>query len=214
MKAVKNGGADYGGFRRLVFSHEKARLAGQEPERGHLKLCPPPQKLATCGNARKMRITPIYHGQRPFMSDEYEDFSAPINPVIDKLDEINLTLVAIRRDLPHLKFDFWGAVWFFLAIMFFVNWEGSKLDRWTNRVWYSLYYNARWGDVDINKRPLDCDFLHAPIGNKGCSYKKSKLLFTDSERQQQMQQATTPEERAAISAQPNRVMVYWGKKQD
>ena len=148
------------------------------------------------------------------MSDEYDDYSGPRDSLTNKLDEINSTLIAIRRDLPHLKFDFWGTFWIFLVIMFFVNWEGSKLDRWTDRAWYSMYYNARWNDVDINKRPLDCDFMHAPIGNKGCTYKKNKLVFADAERQKQLQEATTQEERALISARPNVVMVYWEKKQD
>jgi hypothetical protein len=148
------------------------------------------------------------------MSDEYDVYSEFQNTITDKLDDMNLTLTAIRRDLPHLKFDFWEFFWFFLVIMFFVNWEGSKLDRWTDRVWYSFYYNARWIDVDINKRPFDCDFLRAPVGTKGCNYKKNTFIFNNEERNKELQQATTVEERKQISNRPNSIVLYWQKREN
>jgi|ERR1051326_2529398 hypothetical protein len=149
------------------------------------------------------------------MNDEnYDVYTGPVESTNAKLDEINATLQGIRRDLPSLKTDLWMVFWVFLVFMFFTDWEGSKLDRWTDRVWYSMHYDAKWENVDINKRPLNCDFMHAPLGSKGCHYKKNKFVFGDAERSKLLQDAATPAERQEISARPNTVMVYWEKKED
>jgi hypothetical protein len=38
---------------------------------------------------------------------------------------------------------------------------------WTNGVWYGVNI----GSVHTDAKPNDCDFMHAPLGDKGCSYK-------------------------------------------
>ena len=39
------------------------------------------------------------------------------------------------------------------------------------RVWYSVKYGVGFDDVHTDARPNDCDFIYAPLGDKGCSYK-------------------------------------------
>ena len=41
----------------------------------------------------------------------------------------------------------------------------------TNEVWYGVEYGVKMGDVHTDAKPTDCDFMHAPLGNKECSYK-------------------------------------------
>jgi hypothetical protein len=64
----------------------------------------------------------------------------------------------------------------------------------------------------MQKRPSDCDFFHAPVGNKACDYKKATNIFGDEQRNALVQQATTDEERKAYEQQPNSVTVYWEKE--
>ncbi len=64
-------------------------------------------------------------------------------------------------------------------------------------------------NITVDKRPLDCDFMHAPFGAKGCQYEKRTSVFGDEERQSLIRQATTTEEKQNASKQPNAVTVYW-----
>lgn len=104
--------------------------------------------------------------------------------------------------------------WFAVFIFFLSGWAGSKPDRFTDRLWYSMSANASWKNVDIQKRPPDCDFFHAPVGGKGCRYVKQSSFFGDKERKLYMQQARTDEERQAYASRPNTVVVYWEKKEE
>lgn len=36
--------------------------------------------------------------------------------------------------------------------------------------WYSILYRVPASKVQIKTRPKDCDFMHAPMGDKGCHY--------------------------------------------
>ena len=40
------------------------------------------------------------------------------------------------------------------------------------RIRYSLRYGAAFANVQVDKKPHDCDFFHAPIGDKDCHYDK------------------------------------------
>jgi hypothetical protein len=40
-----------------------------------------------------------------------------------------------------------------------------------NKAWYSLKYSVFPDAVHIDAQPSDCDFMHAPLGSKGCHYK-------------------------------------------
>jgi len=46
-------------------------------------------------------------------------------------------------------------------------------DRWTDPIKYSLVYDkVNSNNVVYSEKPKDCDFIHAPLGDKGCHYKK------------------------------------------
>jgi hypothetical protein len=42
---------------------------------------------------------------------------------------------------------------------------------WTNSVWYAAQFGVSPTAVHSVDKPKDCDFIHAPLGDKGCSYK-------------------------------------------
>src|SRR5262249_30252961 len=94
----------------------------------------------------------------------------------------------------------------------FTNWQGSKLDRFTDRFWYSENFNSSWEHTDIERRPTDCDFIHAPIGSKQCSYKKQVLKFTDVEKRELAEKMNTVAEKDEVARRPNTVTVYWERK--
>ncbi len=155
------------------------------------------------------------------MSDDYADYedSPPSHEerMLDELRNIHATLEEIKENIPTLgsKGDFGGWILGFVIVWLFWSWSGSKLDRWTDRVWYSSKYGATWKNVDVQKRPFDCDFFHAPIGDKGCHYKKNTDFFDNEKRKKLLEQTTlTDEERQEIKNTPNSVTVYWEKKPD
>lgn len=49
--------------------------------------------------------------------------------------------------------------------------------RFSNSLWYSYQYGIRSADVQTDAKPDDCDFLRAPLGLKGCSYKAHVQVF-------------------------------------
>jgi hypothetical protein len=50
-------------------------------------------------------------------------------------------------------------------------------DGWSNSLWYSFQYGVGFSDVHTDAKPSDCDFLQAPLGLKGCSYKAHVEVF-------------------------------------
>ena len=39
-----------------------------------------------------------------------------------------------------------------------------------NKVWYSVAYKVSPDHVQVDAKPKDCDFMHAPLGDKDCHY--------------------------------------------
>lgn len=131
---------------------------------------------------------------------------------VKELDSANSTLkeiLATLRSRSEVSSFFWILVLVFLL----VSWPGSWPDRWTDKAWYSVRYDAKFANITVEKRPLDCDFLRAPFGAKGCQYEKRTNVFGDEERRSLIRQATTTEEKQNASNQPNAVAVYWEKKE-
>jgi hypothetical protein len=129
---------------------------------------------------------------------------------VGELEEVHSTLQEILSTLKSRD----GWIWVVIFIILVEGWSGSKLDRWTDKVWYSFGYDADFMNIAVEKRPLDCDFLHAPLGGKGCQYKKRISIFGDEQRRAAIQQATTPEERQTYAKQPNSITVYWEKEEE
>src|SRR6202035_202683 len=46
---------------------------------------------------------------------------------------------------------------------------------WSNSLWYSV--RVGFGDVQTDAKPDDCDFIRAPLGAKGCSYKAHVKVY-------------------------------------
>jgi hypothetical protein len=42
---------------------------------------------------------------------------------------------------------------------------------------YSVQYGVGFDDVQTDAKPNDCDFIRAPLGAKGCSYKAHVRVF-------------------------------------
>jgi hypothetical protein len=60
------------------------------------------------------------------------------------------------------------AYWIVAVVGFFYIFAPAS---WTNAVWYAVEYKVSLGHVHTDAKPNDCDFIHAPLGDKGCSYK-------------------------------------------
>jgi hypothetical protein len=132
-----------------------------------------------------------------------------------ELEHVRSTLKQIQSTLSSVpRSDVWGLFWFIVVIFLLESWTGSSLDRWTDKAWYSIRYDAQFTNITVEQRPLDCDFIHTPLGGKGCEYNKRTSVFGDDERQALIRQATTAEDRQAAARRPNAVIVYWEKQED
>jgi hypothetical protein len=56
----------------------------------------------------------------------------------------------------------------FFVILYFVG--ATFRDVWYSKTVYALRYSTDGSRVLKEPRPVDCDFLGAPIGDKGCHY--------------------------------------------
>jgi hypothetical protein len=66
--------------------------------------------------------------------------------------------------------DEWGCLlWIGVAIIVFGLWDSL----WYSRLAYKLYYSVQDSQLSIDKKPHDCDFWKAPIGEKECHYKRA-----------------------------------------
>lgn len=145
------------------------------------------------------------------MSDDYDTDET-------LLDEINSTLQSIQalleaRNRPSSS----GAGSWLVAIFMFsflLSWTGSNLDKWTDKAWYSFKYETDFKNIAIDRRPLDCNFFHAPLGGKGCDYKKQLETYGPKERNAMSHDATTPELKRFYEQLPNSVIVHWDKEED
>ncbi|HTC93864.1 MAG TPA: hypothetical protein VK699_10465 [Terriglobales bacterium] len=140
-------------------------------------------------------------------NDDYDDDdNSHQDQIISELEKINSKLES--------KGDFTGYFWIFLIIWLLASWPGSWLDKWTDRLWYSVRYDCDFKNVIVEKRPSDCDWFRAPIGDKDCQYKKAVNAFGTEQRKQLMDQATSVEERQRYEQMPDSVTVAWEKESD
>ncbi len=148
------------------------------------------------------------------MSEDYEiDQDDPRERVIDELGEVRSVLEEILSVLKsRTSLGEWILV--FIVLLSLDGWPGSRLDRWTDKAWYSIRYDTNLKNITVEKRPSDCDFLHAPIGSKGCKYAKKTTVFGAEERKALIERSTTPEDQRWYEQQPNSVTAYWEKEED
>jgi len=88
-----------------------------------------------------------------------EDHGHSLEDVCDRLDNIEAAVKANRWDLSWLGLLIVG--WFTLL---------GIADMWHSKLRYAWWYNVNYDQVTIQKRPTDCDFFHAPVGDKDCHY--------------------------------------------
>jgi len=50
-------------------------------------------------------------------------------------------------------------------------------DSWTDKIKYSVEYDVDISKVERKAPPSDCNFFYAPLGFKGCHYKKDVSAF-------------------------------------
>jgi hypothetical protein len=97
------------------------------------------------------------------MDEDYDDSG---HQIVSELEDVHSTLNEILSTLKS-RFDFPQWAWVLAIIFFLEGWPGSKLDRWTDKVWYSSSRNADFKNIRVEKRPSDCDFFHAQIAVDG-----------------------------------------------
>jgi len=132
-----------------------------------------------------------------------------------ELESVHSTLEGILSTLKsRSRSEVLGLFWLLIFIFLLESWPGSRLDRWTDKAWYSFRYDAEFANITVEKRPLGCDFLHAPLGSKGCTYKKHASVFGDKERQTLIRQTTNTEEQQTDAKQPNSVTISWEREED
>ena len=68
-----------------------------------------------------------------------------------------------------------GFLLFILFMWWVLPWDDTSYasNRWLMQAYYAASYSVPMEQVTIYPRPTDCDFLTAPLGSKGCSYKQS-----------------------------------------
>lgn len=64
----------------------------------------------------------------------------------------------------------------FLGGLLCLVWIVFAPEPWRDSFNYSNKYNIREDSVHFQPKPKDCDWGHAPIGDKACHYKKQVLL--------------------------------------
>jgi hypothetical protein len=124
--------------------------------------------------ARSMAATTAAPKGQLNHSDGWRDMTQLIserNRDLDELANIRGELANIQKKIKEITSCVSSTWWFLLMFMFFYptnNWEDS--------LWYSIRYGVNFSDVQTD-RPKDCDFMRAPLGDKGCSYKAHVQVF-------------------------------------
>ena len=64
-----------------------------------------------------------------------------------------------------MNYVIWGAILYVL-----LSYLPSAA--WHSKTMYGIRYSVDSGKIQTQKRPHDCDFLTAPMGNKDCHYER------------------------------------------
>src|SRR5258708_4407899 len=100
------------------------------------------------------------------MSDDvdFDDVSYKLDRLDDVYNKLNDIEQAIKNQLQE-----WGN-WFFWGLVFWFVVPPLFSDMWHSKTRYAAQYGVSYDQIIIEKEPHDCNFLHAPIGGKGCHY--------------------------------------------
>lgn len=70
---------------------------------------------------------------------------------------------------------------FYYIVFIVLPWIPAR-NKTFNVYWYSVTKGTDSERVFFQAEPLDCDFLYAPIGNKGCHYDKVVTVIPKDEQ--------------------------------
>jgi hypothetical protein len=68
--------------------------------------------------------------------------------------------------------DEWLGLLVIAGIFLYVYWAGVN-----KTVWYAVEYRVSTDKVHVDVQPTDCDFMHAPLGDKGCHYEAEVIAY-------------------------------------
>lgn len=113
------------------------------------------------------------------MPDDYDPdgHGYSLDDVCDRLDSIEAAIRASRSDFS----------WVVLVILGWLAIVGLG-DLWNSKMRYSWWYDVNSDQVTIEKKPTDCNFFRAPMGDKGCHYDRRvstlrvKTVYLDLQR--------------------------------
>jgi hypothetical protein len=78
--------------------------------------------------------------------------------------------------MAHDSEGLWVAVVWIGILVLVLVFASSPV--WMTKAWYSFTTAADYDHVIVSKKPIDCDWGAAPLGNKGCSYAKTVSTHT------------------------------------
>jgi hypothetical protein len=102
-----------------------------------------------------------------------------ISDKLDRLDDVCQKLDDIEQAINNQsrQWGSWGN-WIFWGAVFWLAVPPLFSDMWHSKFRYTVQYGVTYDQVTIEKAPYDCNFLHAPIGGKGCHYERQVTAST------------------------------------
>ena len=91
--------------------------------------------------------------------EDFEDMESAISYAADRV------VAAINNRPNYFSILMWVALGYLLFYLM-----PSAL--WHSKFRYAVQYDTKTDKVSIDKRPRDCDFLIAPLGDKNCHYER------------------------------------------
>jgi len=94
------------------------------------------------------------------------------------LDDVEGELRNLTAEVTAIKDKIGGSWWWAVLVWGFIIFSPSITFTKLNKAWYSAVRDVSYDKVEVAKKPTGCDWGHAPIGDKGCSYKKAVQTTT------------------------------------
>ena len=129
-----------------------------------------------CGVTRNVAVCPIcgLKAPRSFVSENdsvhstLEDIQSTLKSQPRREDES--TLNDLKRTVESQPRTAHRAMQFVIAVLLWLVIRGWAENMWNSRAVLALRYTVSTDQITTDEEPHDCDFLRAPLGDKGCSY--------------------------------------------
>jgi hypothetical protein len=117
------------------------------------------------------------------------------------LEDIHTQLVGIQSEIrASSESRRFVILWWMLLLFGGLIFDGGIAKLWHTKTRYAIQYGVNYDQVYMNDRPHDCNFLHAPLGDKDCHYE-----IKVSEAQGQKDGSTEMEKQ---------IYIFWEKVED